>query len=654
VNGGGLHQWEGGSLKPVAEPAAARSYPFVYSVLADRQGAIWAGLYGRTALRLADGVLTPFLLNENTSENMTPNALFEDHAGVVWLGCSHGLVRYERGQFTTYTVRDGLSCETVVALAEDRDGTLYLGTEGGGVNCLRQGRFTACQERHGLADNHVGGLLVDRENTLWVGTLNGGVSRLRNGRWATINSRDGLPSNTIGSILEDDESNLWLGSNRGLIRVRRPALNAYLDGDRRQPLDCQRFGTSDGLNTAGCTGGGQPRSWKARDGKLWFATVKGVAVVDPRQLPWNPLPPPVVIEAVVMDEQVHELHGTRVELRVPPQTHQLEFRFTGLSLAAPERVRFRYRLAPFDQDWVQAGTRRTAYYTGIPSGRYRFQVTACNNDGVWNQSGVELGLVVVPPWWQTRWFQLLAVTGVVGLVFGWNESRLQRLRRERQAQEHFSRRLIATQESERRRIAGELHDGLGQDLLVIANQAQLGLAHLADGPDTRTRLTEIAATARQVLQQARRMAHNLRPGLLEELGLTEAVQASVEKAAQAAGLSMQLDLANVDGLLPPEFEVSLFRIVQEALNNTLKHARASEVKVTLAHAPNTLRLVVADNGQGFDSDARAKSPLSQSGLGLRQIAERARMMHGRADLQSRPGQGTCLVVTVPLNPQEPA
>lgn len=647
VNGGGLHTWAAGKLDPVIEPAVLRSYPLAYSVLADGQDAIWVGLYGRMALRLSAGEVTPYQLDDESGQAMTPHALLEDHAGAVWLGCTHGLLRYQNGQFKRFTSREGLSCDTVLALAEDRSGTLFIGTGGGGLNCLRKGEFTHYTEHDGLADNHISSLFLDQEQTLWIGTVNGGVSRFQHGRFVNFTVKSGLPSNTIGTLLEDDCGNLWLGSNRGIIRVSRKALNDYAD-KKGDAVAWHVFGLSDGLSTIGCTGGSQPASWKAHDGKLWFATVKGVTVVDPNHLPFNSLPPPVVIEEVVMDDRAQAVQSATPVLTIPPRNHRFAFRFTGLSLAAPEKVRFRYRLEPFDEDWIQAGTRRIAYYSRVRPGSYQFRVTACNNDGVWNETGAVLGFVVLPPWWMTWWFRALTVLGVAGLFFGWYEHRLYRLRHEHQAQEGFSRRLIVSQENERRRLAGELHDGLGQDLLVIACQAQLSLSQPENPPATAARLKAIAETARQAIQQARLMAHNLRPGLLEELGFTKAIRASADKAAQASGISIAVALQDIDGLLPPEFEINFFRIIQESMNNVLKHASASEAKITLTKNPAGLRLVVEDNGRGFEPSRLDSARPEQRGFGLRQIAERAKMMGGRVELQSQAGQGTRLVVEVPV------
>ena len=254
-------------------------------------------------------------------------------------------------------------------------------------------------------------------------------------------------------------------------------------------------------------------------------------------------------------------------------------------------------------------------------------------------------------WERYRWYIFSALgimTAQAATILGLVLQRARRRAAEASAYK-LAGRLIGVQEDERRAIAGKLHDGLGQDLLVIASQAQLSLSQQENPPATVQRLNEIAQTARQAIQQARQMAHNLRPGLLEELGFTKAVRATADKAGQAAGLSMEVALADVDGLLPPEFEVNLFRIIQETLNNILKHAGASRVNVTLTRERAHLRLVVEDDGRGFDPSRVASRGPDERGLGLREITERARMMRGRAVIQSRPGQGTRLTVEVPTS-----
>jgi signal transduction histidine kinase/ligand-binding sensor domain-containing protein len=692
LNGGGVHEWASGRLKPVTEPALLRSYPLAYSVLADHQDAVWIGLYGDTVLRLLAGTVTPYKLSGGSSQAMTPQALFEDHAGIIWLGCSHSLLRYEDRRFTRYTCREGLSCDHAVALAEDRAGGLYIGTDGGGLNCLRKGGFTAWTERDGLADNHVSSLYVDREDTLWIGTVNGGLSRFKKGRFTTVTIADGLPSNTIGALLEDDLGNLWLGSNRGIIRVNRQALNDYADGNRRL-VSWDVFGLSDGLSTIGCTGSSQPACWKARDGKLRFATIKGAAMVDPNHLPFNPLPPPVVIEQVVMDHLVCDLQssGSKAEgpktagskgraltnpssatgtpglrsirlasalaspltLTVPPRTHRVEFHFTGLSLVAPQKVRFRYRLDPFDRDWTEAGTRRVAYYTGIPPGQYQFRVTACNNDAVWNEEGARLSLVVLASWWMTWWFRALMVLGVAGVVLGWYEQRLHRLRRERAVQTAYAHRLIVSQEEERKRIAAELHDSLGQDLLVIKNRALLGLQQTAAAPNSTEQFNEISRMASHTLEEMREISRNLRPYQIDRLGLTKALESMVAGVSRGAALRCVGEFDSIDGWLPGQFEIHFYRIAQELLNNVVKHSDASECRIKVKRQDRQIILTVEDDGRGFDHAATLELTAAQRGLGLSDITERVRILGGTWQCNSGPGHGARWRIEIPAKSEPP-
>ncbi len=640
INGGGLHYWDGGLMEPVTLPSALRQYALVYSVMADREDTVWIGLYGRSVLQVHGQTVTKHVLGE-PEVNATPWVLFEDRAGALWLGTSGGLFRHRAGQFSRYTRQDGLCHDDVRALAEDRAGTFYIGTSGGGLNCLRASHFTCFTEREGLADNHIAAVYVDSEGTVWIGTANGGLNRFKEGRFAKVTVDDGLPSNTIGSIIQDDLGYLWLGSNRGLVRISLRALNEYLAG-RRRPLPADIFTQSDGLGTIACTGSGQPSCCKARDGRLWFATAKGAAVVNPKLLPPNPLAPPVVIEEVALDDR-HPVLANQL-FTIPPGIHRVEFRYTGLSFVAPEKVRFRYRLEGFDTDWREAGLQRTAPYTRIPPGQYTFRVTACNNDGVWNQNGAALALTVLPPWWTTWWFRTLAVIGVVGCIFWGVESRVRRLKREHAAQRTLSRRLIETQEAERKRIAAELHDSLGQDLLVIKNRAVLGL-QAAGAPQSAEQFDEISRVAARSLAEVRQISHDLRPYQLDRLGLSNALRAMVTSVAAASGIRCAAEVDSIDGLLPAAMEIHCYRIVQELLNNVVKHSHASAARVTARRLDRNIHLVLEDDGCGFDLEAaRGRA----AGAGLTDIAERVRILEGTLRCDSQRAKGTRWTIVIPL------
>jgi signal transduction histidine kinase len=257
----------------------------------------------------------------------------------------------------------------------------------------------------------------------------------------------------------------------------------------------------------------------------------------------------------------------------------------------------------------------------------------------------------VSPWWRTWRLAGLVALATGALFFGVFEVRVVRLQRARAAQENFSRQLIASQESERKRIAGELHDGLGQSLLMIRNRALLGLSPQPNLGTTEDQLNEISALAASALSEAREIAHNLRPYQLDELGFTRALKAMLQKTAQSARLNLKIELDEMDGLLPPEFEINLFRIAQECVNNMVRHSHASDASVILTKTERSVRLQVEDNGCGFDMTRMTKSTEPHEGIGLRGIAERVRLMSGTLEIHSRPTEGTRLLITVPRKRQ---
>jgi ligand-binding sensor domain-containing protein/two-component sensor histidine kinase len=650
VNGGGLHCWENERITPVTEPPELQRYPLVYSVLADRQGAVWVGLYGGTALRLHAGVLTPFVFLDAAPTGMTPRALFEDHSGTIWLGCDGGLLRHDAGRLTLFNRQNGLTHDQVHALAQDRQGTLYLGTYGGGLNYFISNVFRSYRELDGLPDNHTIALFVDRDDTLWIGMLHGGLSRLRDGRFAGITTRDGLPSNTIGSILEDDFGNFWLGSNRGIVRLGRQELSDYLDGKGRM-LRCRVFDRSDGLNTVDCSGGGQPASCKASDGRLWFATVKGAAVLDPTQVPVNPLPPPVIIEEVLLNDVPVFGEGSnemlapdrRSGLRIPPGRHRLELLFTGVSLEAPEKVRFRYRLEGLDTDWTQPGSRRTATYGPVPPGTYRFEVTACNKDGVWNELGAALPITVLPHFWQTIGFRIssvLALCAATGLLV-----RLAYRRRMERRLELMQHRYAL--EGERRRIAQDIHDDLGARLTQLGLLAEFAKRSLGKPEATRSYLQQMTQRSRDMTQAMDEVVWAVDPARDSVEGLLNYLGPLAQEFFLGTTVRCRLDFPPV---LPPQTVSAkarhgLLLVVKEALNNCLKHSRASEVLIRSRLQGSVLSLQIEDDGSGFDG---CNPEVHRGGRGIQSMRRRVEGLGGEFALDGRTGSGTRIFIKIDL------
>jgi signal transduction histidine kinase len=323
-------------------------------------------------------------------------------------------------------------------------------------------------------------------------------------------------------------------------------------------------------------------------------------------------------------------------VRIAPGQRNLEIQYVGLSWSRPARIRFRYRLTGVDHDWVEAGTRRTAYYTHLPPGEYGFTVIADNGDGVWNTEGKSLRVVVMPPFYRTWWFITLAIAGAAGvLAFAWHV-RVSQLQRAQAAHHVFARQLIASQEQERKRIAAELHDSLGQQFLLIKNSA------------ARQQFGDIDAAATQGLEEVRSIAYDLRPLNLDRLGLTVALEEMIDKVSSASGLTCAAGITPIDGCLTTEGEINLYRIIQEGVNNIVRHARATRASVEAWPEDGYLHVIVRDDGCGFDAAATAGRSAAPPGLGLMGIAERVRLLGGTHTMTSASGQGTTLTIRIPL------
>jgi diguanylate cyclase (GGDEF)-like protein len=396
-------------------------------------------------------------------------SLLEDREGSLWIGTyAEGLNRRKDGRFTAFTPKEGLAHDTVNTLFEDRAGTLWIGTRGGGMQSFRDGRFTTYSTKNGLSDDLVFAFHQDQEGSLWIGTYGGGLNRLKDGRLTAVTRKQGLFDDVIHRIIEDDRGNVWMSCNKGIFRVAKKELDEVADG-KRERLTSIAYGTADGMKSAECNGG-SPAGIRTREGKLWFPTIRGVVRIDPDHLPTNPLKPPVVIEEVRVDDRVA---GRAPSLSLPPGTQTLEIQYTALSLVDPANVRFRYRLEGFEEAWVEAGGRRTAYYSRLPPGGYRFRVIASNNDGVWNEEGAALTVRVEPRLHETVWFRVLVLLffALAGPVF--HRLRVRRLERQKAELE----RLVAARTAEVEAANAELARLAREDAVTgVANRRALDLA----------------------------------------------------------------------------------------------------------------------------------------------------------------------------------
>ena len=409
--GGGLNRFRNGQFTSYTTRQGL-SDNVVLSLGEDQAGALWVAT--RHGLdRMKNGKFTVY-----TTKDGLPNdivlCMWPDRDGNLWLGTRSGLGRFQGGKFTTYTTKDGLSNNYVTIIYQDHDGTLWVGTGGGGLNRYKNGSFTAFTTKDGLSSDMVTAIHEDENGTLWVGTSGGGLNRLSGSKFTSIAMKNGLSDDKIFQILEDRKHDFWMSSNRGIFRVSEQQLRDFADG-KITSIQSVPYGVSEGMKSRECNGGFQPAGWAARDGKVWFPTMNGAVVIDPANPSAAGLRPQVRVEAVVVDRQAFAPGET---IRLALGEGKLEFHYTGISLSAAKRVNFKYKLEGFDNEWVQAGDRRVAYYTNLPPGHYRFRVRAAGDDGKWNEAAAPCAVYLAPHFYQTVWFYGLCAVLLLGVVAG--------------------------------------------------------------------------------------------------------------------------------------------------------------------------------------------------------------------------------------------
>jgi len=582
------------------------------------------------------------------------NAIHADRENALWIGSNYnGLGRFKDGVLESFTTADGLAGNDVKVIIEARAGGLWIGTYDG-LTHYKDGKFTSWHETDGLPSRTVRSLYEDADGTLWIGSYDGGLGRFKDGKFTRYNTKTGLPNDGAFQILEDDNRHFWISSNRGIYSVGKDELNEFADG-RRANVTAVAYGKSDGMLNAECNGGRSPAGIRARDGRLWFPTQDGVAVIDPQNIKTNSQPPPVVIETIKIDNRSvanetweSAVRDSRFAIQIRPGQDNFEIEYTALSFINSANLRFKYKLEGLDHDWVEAGTRRTAYYSYVPPGDYTFTVIAANRDGVWNTEGKSLRLTVLPPFYRTWWFLILITLATGGAGFAVFKSRVAQLERRQAAQQVFARQLLESQEGERKRIAAELHDSLAQNLLVIKNRAQLQALTLAD-EQAQAQFMEISDAVSQTLDEVRTISYDLRPPHLDQLGLRTALVAMIEKVCASSTIQFTHAVDELDGIFRPSDEIMLYRIVQECLNNILKHSGATEVALNIVVDAGELALTIRDNGRGFTLDEETRR---RAGLGLQGIAERVRILGGTHAIKSAPGQGTTVMLRIALKDRQ--
>jgi ligand-binding sensor domain-containing protein/signal transduction histidine kinase len=642
--GGGLIRQQQGRLTHFPIPTQNPG-DFVFSIFPDSGGQLWISAGMEDTFIFQDGRLKPAPVAVHGVKS-----ILVDRQRRTWLGRKDGVDCWADGKLREWNSHNGSIAKPVRALAEDRQGVIWIGADDGNIYRFDGGGFQAFPLPEVPPHQAIWSLLADADGTLWVGTSDAGLLHFEAGHFTRFTSKDGLPDDMICQILDDQHGNLWIGSHAGICRVSKTSLHAFASG-KAAAIACSVYGRSDGLPTLQCSDMYQPSAWRGHDGKLWFATAKGVVGVQPDEVPVNSRPPPVVIEEFLVDGHTQarpdEFETNTAGFKVSPGRQNFEFHFTALSLTDADKIHFRYQLEGFDPGWIEAGTRRWVQYNYLKPGTYRFRVIACNNDGLWNETGASVNVHILPHFWETWWFPTLLGLALVTIVAGLARYISHRgLRRELVRLAH--QRDI---EQDRSRIARDIHDNIGSGLTRINLLNELLLGDPAGQlPHRIAQITEVTCELMRAMDEIV-WAVNPKNDTLDSLMSYLCDFADEYLRTAKIRLRIHMPASLPAWHLTSEVRHNLFLAVKEVLNNIVKHSHASEVFFNLKLEAGSATITIRDNGRGFQLDS---VPLELPvGLprtnrnGLDNLQKRASSIGGWCFVQSEPGTGTIIELTVP-------
>ncbi len=650
THGGGLNYLPYGSsvfkhyVHDVRNPFSISS-DFIICMSCKDTNFIWLGTRGGGLNKFdkLNKIFTRFLHNSNDSTSLSDNiinCLDLDSRKNVWIGTSYnGVDKLDKAtrKFIHYqnNPADSTSFGGKISwslLADSRD-NVWVGTPGDGLNRLdrRTDRFTHLLNKQGdprtLSNNYVSSIYEYPEDIIWVGTVGGGLNRYDEAAksFACYTTREGFADNQVAAITHDSQGRLWLAA-KYLTRLD-PKIGSVKIFDGRDGIKCGE------LNQGAAHAGNK--------GRVYFGGTDGYVYFHPDSIRDNDYRPPIVLTSFKIFEKYRKLPAdSAAGIVLSHEENYFSFEFAALSYTAPEKNMYRYKLDGFDEDWISSGTRRHASYTQVEPGDYVFRVQGSNNDGVWNTEGASIAVSIIPPFWKTLWFRLIALIAIVSIVTFAVHQRFKFLHQRAKQQQELSRKLLESQEEERKRIGAGLHDSLGQDLLVIKNLAVMGIEANENKDSSDERLKQISTLVSQMLAEVREISYNLRPYHLDQLGLTGALKSIISRVTSSSSIVFEEDLDDLNNLFPKELEINIFRIVQEAVNNIIKHSRATKTLIRIKREKDRAKFYISDNGIGFD--------VSRQGFGLTGMAERVRILNGSMEIISEPGAGTAIKVNIPL------
>jgi len=696
--GGGIALWDGSAVRTFGADQTGGA-AIIPSIMPGVRGEVYVGGTDHPlTVRTPDGRVRTISTDKSLRSVL---AMFIDRRGRLWIGSEEGVAMVDAGRVTSFGHRPDSVGGVVVAIAETRDSSMWFGTLADGLYHLHDGVMTRFTSADGLPSDRIIALHADDDGSLWIGTDGGGLVHLSGGRFTAFTTARGLYDDVVFSVLEDADRNIWMSSNNGIARVSKVDLLAA-ERDTAQTIACQVFGVADGMPSSECNGRRQPSAWKDIDGRLWFATLKGAAVVDPRTLRLNPIPPPMTIERLLADEKPYPATDG---IELPAGTARIALEYTALSFIAPERNQFRYQLEGYDDTWIEAGNRRTAYYTNLRPGEYRFRVIARNNDGVWAETGASLSFILLPRFTQTLLFYFMCAAIGIALVLGFTRLRIQRSRRHevelvdliaertKSLVEEKQRVEAALQETERARKEAERQARIAHEAMELKSR----LLHLA-AHDLKSPLISINGFTQIIrhetlknpglseIDEMARMINTLSVnmlGLINQMLNTEAIASGeVQLIKRQVDLSrLATDVIEINTMFAenkaqslrftPEAEgtcivegdeARLRDSIDNLVTNAIKYSPPGKpILIAVRRQNDQVTVSVTDEGPGLTPEDRSKlfrkfqrlSPQptageSSTGLGLSVTKEIIEMHDGTIRVESEPGKGSTFTIELPF------
>ncbi len=634
----------------------------IYSLAMDNTGTMWVGTVNGVN-KIVNGKVEK-KKSSIIAKGLIISQVYEDSRHRIWIATSgEGLFRIDKGFTKTYTVAKGFISNYIGCIAEDKNGNILVGTDGEGLVIISEEQHKSISKKDGLSNNFIHSIYIDQEGVAWAGTSGGGLNRITDGKITSYTVQQGLHDDLIFQILEDDFGRMWMTSNRGIFHVNKSELTAFADG-KIHSITSVAYSKEDGLRSMECNGGVQPAGWKAHDGTLWFPTSGGIAMIDPKKIVVNQYPPRVIFEEMRVENQVWR------DSFVLPGKGRFEFRFTGISFAAPKKINFKVKLEGYDKEWDNVGTRRAAYYTHLPPGEYTFRVIAENSDGVWNEAGASFPFVVQAHFYQTKIFYITLITLIViGTIWTYRFRIRQINKRQRELErivEERTKNLVEAVNAKSQLLSFVAHDlktplitinSIAQEIKAFDNIDRHFKGYIDIVEQNSKRVVKLISEILNISAiESGKFQFNFEPINIAEIAgiIVDGYQVQAMRKEQKLIFTAEFEEQCIVMADSVKFQEAMENLINNAIKYSPRHA---EIAVTVSLRGEYVLFAVQDQGPGISDEdqlqlfkkfhvlsAKPTGGEIATGLGLAIVKEIVEAHHGKIFVKSRPPMGSLFTV----------